>query len=150
MVASPKSTSPRPTYGVATRSSGTTVSPKGQGSREGPAGSVGGSERVVGGGWWRVGGGGERAHVEDGEGPAVVVGGHGEDGLQLGHQDVAGGRGGEAPDQGVRQVADQEAHLEQPHHHLGGGGGYEGSRGVSFQKLSVEFADKFIILVLQI
>ena len=49
--------------------------------------------------------------------------GHGEDRLQLGHQDVTGGRRGEAPHEGVRQVADQEAHLEQPHHHLGGGGG---------------------------
>ena len=52
----------------------------------------------------------------------MVVCGHGEDRLQLGHQDVTGGRRGEAPHEGVRQVADQEAHLEQPHHHLGGGG----------------------------
>ena len=82
----------------------------------------------------------------------MVVGGHREDHLQLGHQDVTGGRGGEAPDERVRQVADHEAHLEQPHHHLGGGwSGEEGSR-VSFQNkssFSVQFAVsyKYAILV---
>lgn len=59
-------------------------------------------------------------HVEDGEAAAVVVSGDGENYLQLGDEDVEGSGCGEAAHQGVWQVTDQEAHLEQPHYHLYG------------------------------
>lgn len=50
-------------------------------------------------------------HIDNREAAIVVVGGHRQDNLQLGDEDVEGSRCGEPSHQGVRQVTHQEAHL---------------------------------------
>ena len=67
--------------------------------------------------------GGSLTYVYDGQHSIHARDHQAQDELELGDQDVDGGGGGEAGHQRVGQIPDHEAHLQQAHAQLEGGGG---------------------------